>query len=337
MSALAPLLARVRGFDPETLLNLRPSWPPVAVELDRGRIVLARIRRTRAKPVLEAYRIHETPDHHAAASLLRPNLGTPAELAGHLKEVFQKSGTKPGRVSVVLPDNLARVSIVSLPEKPAGPRELADVLRFRLRKSVPFRLEDAVISSWPVPGEGPGFDVLVAVMLRSTVEQVETAFDAVGARPGLVDLATPSVYNLARAELARITADGRDAALLNCALGYFTLLIVRRDRVSFYRCKSYANGNGDVGATTAIMARELASSLSYYQEKLQGAGIGTVLVRSVAQPLDEVRAVLERLGLTDVRSVDPRGSLDPAGASLDPAGAAGVTAALGAAAGRLAS
>ncbi|HJQ98816.1 MAG TPA: hypothetical protein VJ826_10925, partial [Candidatus Polarisedimenticolaceae bacterium] len=107
MSAFAPLLARIKAFDPEGLFNLRPSWPPVAVELDRGRIVLARIRRTRGKPVLEAYRVQEMADHHAGASLLRPNLGAPAELAGHLKDLFAKSGTKPGRVSVVLPDNLA--------------------------------------------------------------------------------------------------------------------------------------------------------------------------------------------------------------------------------------
>jgi hypothetical protein len=169
------------------------------------------------------------------------------------------------------------------------------------------------------------------------VEQVETAFDAVGARPGLVDLATPSVYNLARAELSRVTAAGKDAALLNCAAGYFTLLIVRRDRVSFYRCKSYANGNGDAGASSAIMARELASSLSYYQEKLPGPGNGAILVRSLAQPLDAVRPLLERLGLQDIRPVDPRPSLDPAGMPLDPAGAAGVAAVLGASAGRLAS
>jgi type IV pilus assembly protein PilM len=337
MSAFAQLLARARSFDPEGLLNLRPSWPTVAVEIDRGRLVLTRVRRGRGKPALEAYTIRETPQHHAAASLFRPNLGTPAELSGQLRELFARSGTKPGRISVVLPDNVARVSIVSLPERPAGPRELADVLRFKLRKSVPFRLEDAVISSWPVSSEGPGFDVLVAIMLRATVEQVEAACDAAGARVGLVDLSTPSVYNLARAELARATAGGKDAALLNCAPGYFTLLIARKDRVAFYRCKSYANGNGDPGAATATLARELASSLSYYQEKLQGAGIGTVVVRSVAQPLEVILPVLERLGLGDVRQVDASGALDTAAARLKAEDVAALSAALGASVGRLAS
>jgi len=286
--------------------------------------------------VLEAFRVQEVPGPHAGTSLFKPNLGSPAELTAQLRDLFARSGTKPGRMSVVLPDNVARVSIVSLPEKPAGPRELADVLRFKLRKSVPFRLEDAVISSWPVATEGPGYDVLVAVMLRATIEQVELAFDAAGARVGLVDLATPSIYNLARAEMSKATAAGKDAALLNCAPAYFTLLIVRKDRVAFYRCKSYANGNGDHGAATAVMARELASSLSYYQEKLQGAGIGTVWVRSVAQPFAEILPLLERLGLADVRAVDPSGTLDAASARLGAEDASRLFAALGASVGRIA-
>jgi len=337
MSALNDLVTRVRRFDPEAILNLRPSWPPVAVELDRGRLVLARVRRARGKPVLEAFRVQEVPEQLAGASLFKPNLGTPTELSAQLRDLFVRSGTKPGRVSVVLPDNAARVSIVSLPARPAGPRELADVLRFKLRKSVPFRLEDAVISSWPIASEGPGHDLLVAVMLRSTIEAVEAAFDGAGARVGLVDLATPSIYDLARTELTKAGATGKDAALLNCAAGYFTLLIVRKDRVTFYRCKSYANGNGDNGTAIAIIARELASSLSYYAEKLQGAGIGTVFVRSVAQPLSDLVPALEKVGLTDVRAVDPAGTIDAATVRLGAEDAARLSPALGASAGRVAS
>jgi hypothetical protein len=103
------------------------------------------------------------------------------------------------------------------------------------------------------------------------------------------------------------------------------------------RCKSYANGNGDNGAATSVLLRELASSLSYYQEKLQGAGIGTVVVRSVAQPLEELLPVLERVGLTDVRGVDTSGAVDAASARLAPEDAARISPALGASVGRIAS
>src|SRR5258705_12448516 len=172
--------------------------------------------------------------------MFRPNVGPLDELARLLRELFATSGTKPGRVSVILPDNLAKVSIVTLPERPATRKMLRELLRFKLRRSVPFKLEDAVISSFALPGSGPEFNLLVAVIMRSVVEQYEAAFEAAGARPGMIDLCTPSLFNLARPSLAEAVASGSDAALLNCTRSYFTLMIVRADRVLFFRCKSYA-------------------------------------------------------------------------------------------------
>src|SRR5258705_5885813 len=98
--------------------------------------------------------------------MFRPNVGPLDELARLLRELFATSGTKPGRVSVILPDNLAKVSIVTLPERPATRKLLREMLRFKLRRSVPFRLEDAAISSYAIPGPGPEVHLLVAVMLR---------------------------------------------------------------------------------------------------------------------------------------------------------------------------
>jgi type IV pilus assembly protein PilM len=337
MSAFDPILKRLRAFDPEALLDLRPAYPPVAVEVDRGQLALVRLRKGGGRPALEAYRVQPMPEHAVGQSIFRPNLGSLDEMAGHVRELFEKSGTKPGRVSIVLPDNLAKTSIVTLPERPANRRQLDDLLRFKLKRSVPFRLEDAAISSWPLSSTGPGIDMLVSVMLRSVVEQYEAAFEAAGARPGLVDLCTPSVFNLIRHDVRKAAATGGDVAVVNCARTYFTLMIARADRVLFTRCKSYAGGEDDPEARMAVLARELASSLSYYQEKLSGSGVATAFVRSAAQPFDEVAAVVERLGSITVRPID-LASVFPADAPprFDPADAPRLSPALGAAVGRAA-
>src|SRR5689334_9030485 len=115
MSALDAILRRVRAFDPEALLDLRPSYPPVAVEVDRGQLTLVRMRRGRGRPVLEAHHVLSMPEHAVGQSIFRPNLGSLDQMASHVHELFKRSGTKPGRVSIVLPDNLAKTSIVSLP------------------------------------------------------------------------------------------------------------------------------------------------------------------------------------------------------------------------------
>ena len=339
MSALDPILARLKRFDPEALLERRPKYPSVAVEIDRGQLTLVRVApRRRARPVVEAFRIQEAPEHALGGTLFKPNLGSPAELSRQASELFERSGTKPGKMSLILPDNLAKVSIVTLPERPATLKLMREMLRFKLRRSVPFRLEDAMISSWVLPGPGPELNVLVAVMLRSVVEQYEAAFEAAGAQPGLVDLCTPSLFNLVRPAMVKAVASGTDAALLNCTRNYFTLMIVRADRAVFFRCKTYAGGEeDDASGRLAVMARELTSSFSYYAEKLGGSGVGTIFVRAVSPGLDEVVPVLERVGVNSVIAVDPSEPFDPAsGRRFEPLEGHRLAPALGAAAGRTA-
>jgi hypothetical protein len=212
------------------------------------------------------------------------------------------------------------------------------MLRFKLRRSVPFRLEDAVISSWALPGSGPELNVLVAVMMRSVVEQYEAAFEAAGARPGLIDLCTPSLFNLARTGLGKVVGSGSDAALLNCTRNYFTLMIMRADRVVFFRCKSHAGGDeDDTSGRLSVMARELSSSFSYYSEKLGGAGVGVVCVRAMSPGLDEVVPMLERIGVPAVRAIDAAEALDRSSSRrFEPLEGQRLAPALGAASGRTA-
>jgi type IV pilus assembly protein PilM len=304
-------------------------------------MVLVRLRRRgRGKPELEVAEARPLPDQAAGSSIFKPNLGTPEEMAARLRKLLEATGTKPGRLSLVLPDNVAKISLVTLPERPPSVRRLDEVLRFKLRRAVPFRLEDAVLAHQVLPGEGSGVTVLVAVMLKAVVEQYERALEAAGVRPGLVDLCTPNLYNLCRQQIAAAGADGGDVGLLNVASGYFTLLIVRDDRLVFYRCKSYAAGDGedDPGPLTpseTLMARELTSSLSYWRDKLGGQRLSRVLLRAVNGAATEVAPILQSLGVGGVEPIDlGRGVTIPDGLRLPPAVAQRIAPAAGAAVGR---
>lgn len=335
MSQLARLKSVVedlRHLDLERMAGLRPSCPPVAVEIDRREIVLVRLQRgRRGNPVLEAHQVRMVPDHSVGASIFRPNLGSPEEFVQKVRDLFEGTGTRPGRVSLVLPDNLAKVSLITLPERPASRKQLLEIIRFKLRRSVPFRLEDSLISHQVLPSEGKELTVLVALMLRAVVEQYEQVLESIGARPGLVELCTLSLFNLCRAGMAKV-ADGRDVALLNCAYGYFALIIVRDGRLIFYRCKSLGLREDENQELDSVMARELASSFSYYQEKLGGQGIGKIFLRSLALPPDEVAGLVDRVGFGEVVAVDPSSALGLAnGLRLDPAVGQRIAPAVGAA------
>ena len=340
MSAFEPILAPLRRIGLERVLELRPNWPAVALELDRGELSLVRVRNKRGKSALEAHAVRTLPARAVGASIFRPNMGDPDELKARVRELLETTGTKPGRISLVLPDNLAKVSLVNLPDRPASRKQLAEFLRFKLRRSVPFRLEDAVLSWQIIPEPGKGTTVLVAVMLRSVIEQYESVLEALGAKPGLVDLCTPSLFNLCRGDLTAASADGQDVALFNATRTYFSLLIVRQGRPIFFRCKTLMAPEEDAPpqpVSTTALARELVTSLSYYQEKLDGQGIGTTLVRTVSEPLDLLGEVLERSGFGKPVPVDPASALGLGqGVRMDAGMAHRIAPSVGATAGRAA-
>ncbi|NIM00247.1 MAG: pilus assembly protein PilM [Acidobacteria bacterium] len=287
MTSLQEIWARLDGT--AAAVGLRPAYPPVALDLEQRVVSLVRCKPRRGrKALLEAHVQRRLDDPVLPDSIFQPAGKTTPDLVDRLRELFEAGGTRPGRVSLVLPDNLAKISILQLPERPASQRELDELVRSKMRRAVPFRLDDVMISYQVVPGTGSAVGVLVVLVHRAVVERLESTFEAFGARAGLIDLATPNLINLVRARIDRLGADGGDVALVNCAERYFSLVITRDGQVIFYRCKTFAASADGTPTPNGSLSREVAHSFAYYREKLGGEGIGAVLLRSTSLPNEEV-------------------------------------------------
>ena len=317
MSVFTAVTDPFRRLILRTAGSLRAAVPPVAVEIGLQDVVLARVRRGRRSAILEALESRPLTAPSAEGGSSDEADLPAADVSALLRELFAASRTRPGKLSLVLPDNLAKVSVLPLPERPTSARQLAEMVRFKMRRSVPFRLDDAAIAHQLLPDDGGEAAVLVAVMQRSVLGPYERMLGDLGARPGMVGLASVHLLNLLREPLAR-ASETADAALLNCTPAYFSFLLVRRGRLIFFRCKPYSSPD-NLETTTEIMARELTTSFSYYEEKLAGRGIATAIIRTVAQPVDEVAAVLSRLGVASVEPIDLTPFVSPPeGKLLDP-------------------
>jgi hypothetical protein len=334
MESLTSLVDRVRSVSFERALGLRPPYPPVVLELDTDEVRLVRMKRRRGgRMLLEAHGVKPLPPGSIPDSIFQPVTVATTELTTNLRSLFEHTGTRPGRVSLLLPDNLAKISLIQIPEKPGSRRQLDELVRSKMRRAVPFRLEDSRLSYQLLPGEGGGVSVLVVVVRLAVVERLERALESVGARTGLVDICTPNLLNLCRAEMSAEAPDGKDTALLNCTRNYFSLVIVRNQRVIFFRCKTFAHVE-ETGPNGALV-REVANSLSYYREKLSGEGIATIFVRSLATPGEEIGVKVRDLGCERVEQLDVAPTIELAeGVNLEPQLARRIAGAIGAAVGR---
>ncbi len=107
-------------------------------------------------------------------------------------------------LTLIVPDAAVRVLLLDFDALPSKQAEALQILRFRLRKLVPFETENAAIT-WQTMGAGPeGVRVLVVVIPREVLTEYEGLVREAGFLPGVVLPSTLAALPLAGAEPALV-------------------------------------------------------------------------------------------------------------------------------------
>jgi type IV pilus assembly protein PilM len=108
------------------------------------------------------------------------------------------AGRKRGRAVLILPDFCARVAVLEFDSFPTDAREQQSLVRFRMKRSVPFDVESAVISFFPQSGKGKGTEAVVVAAALEIVSRYEAPFRAAGLHPGIVTTSGIAMLELER-------------------------------------------------------------------------------------------------------------------------------------------
>jgi Tfp pilus assembly PilM family ATPase len=265
---------------------LTPPRPSVALEIASTRV--SALRLSGGSPPSATYSVEPLPAGAVVPSLTTPNVIDQSAVAAAVGRVL--AGVGGGRqVALVLPDSVAKVSVVRLEQVPSRTQELDAMLRFQVRKSVPFRADEAQIA-WTEGRqiETGGREYLIALARRELIAQYETVVAAAGAHAGLVDLATFDLVNLV---LAGGVKDD-DWLLVHTTADYATLIIVRSGRVIFYRHRG--------ADSEESLADIVHQATMYYEDRLSGRGFGRVFLAGAAEgPEGAAGAETSRRALTE--------------------------------------
>lgn len=176
------------------LANLLKDPPPAyAFELSESGIAFAR--------VAEPARVNFTP-FEAGVLLVSPahdNIQQPQVFEQRIHTIAPPNGHRRRRAALILPDYCARVAVLDFDDFPSAPEEQMALLRFRIKKSVPFDVDSAVISYAMQPrGTAAKVEVLAAVMAAEVVARYEAPFRSAGFHPGMVTTSSLAALNLCR-------------------------------------------------------------------------------------------------------------------------------------------
>jgi Tfp pilus assembly PilM family ATPase len=276
--------------------------PPVAVELAANRVAAAAIEFRAGKAVVSAHASEPLPDGVLVPSLTGANIHDRAALIGALGRVFDRLGGRPRRIGLVIPDPVAKVSLVRFEQLPARRHDLDQLVRWQVRKAAPFPVEDAQVSYTPGFRGTDGYEFIVVSARRETIREYEEVCTELGSHPGIVDLAT---FNVVNAVLAGSAPPAGDWLLVNVTADYASIAILRDQHLIFFR-----NRAADTEGTLADLVHQTGM---YYEDRLSGTGFSRVLlagsagggVRQAAE-VEQARQSLEGRLTAAVETVDPR-------------------------------
>ncbi len=265
----------------------RTPPPTLACEFLPDAVAVARWSVGAAFP--ERIAVRPLPPNALRPSPVRENLAQPKDVslavASALEEVAAGGRRRGREIALLLPDLSARLSVLQFDDLPATPEEILPLLKFRLKKSVPFDVEEAAISY-----QLDGTEALVALAPQAVVRQYESIFEDLGYYPGLVTLST--LAGLGLVEPSGV-AEGSGIMLLRDGGGLLTIAVCQRGRLRMIRSSELAaEGQSDTAPTVEEVFRDVYASALYFQDTY-GAQIERVLVTGLGEEAGPLASMME--------------------------------------------
>src|SRR5690242_12635732 len=157
--------------------------PRLACEISADRVLAARV--DDHWNGIEVYAAQDLHEGVVVPDLTELNVLQRQTLSHAVEDVLGRVGGRTRDVTAVLPDAVVRVALLDFETLPPKREEADAVVRFRLKKSLPFDVDKARVS-YHAQTAGAGLKLIAAVALTSVIEEYEAAFRDAGYTPGIV-------------------------------------------------------------------------------------------------------------------------------------------------------
>jgi len=267
------------------------SRPKLACEISADRVLAGRVSESGGH-TLEACASTELAPGSVVPDLIETNLRQPDAVYESVRDTLSSLGGRSRDVIAVLPDAAVRVVLLDFETLPSKRDEAEGVVRFRLKKSLPFDVDKAKVS-YHVQPSSSGVRVIAAVALANVVEDYEAAFRQAGYEPGVV---MPSML----AALGAADAP-KPSLVIKVDARTTSIAILDRDQLLLFRTLENTRG---VTITGEQLAEEVYPSVVFFQDTYQ-MNIGQIYVAGLPESGDAAPALRSQTGAQVTDLVDP--------------------------------
>ncbi len=186
--------------------------------------------------------------------LMESNLRDSAAVRQAIESALSSVGARSHDVIAILPDTSVRVVLLDFETLPSKPEEAQAVVRFRLKKSLPFDPDEARIS-YHSQTSGKTVRVVAAVVLKTILEEYESVFRDVGYNPGVVMPSMLAALGAADAE--------RPTLVVKVDARTISIAILEQEQLLLFRTLENVRG---VTITGEQLAEEVYPSVVFFQD-----------------------------------------------------------------------
>ena len=288
-------MRKLLGYDPV------PA-PPHAFSLDAQRLRYGQFVRDRHGFRLRNWRQASLPADAFQAGLLGGPLRDPAVFTALVGGLVQGAGIR--EASLVVPDAWLRVSFTDITDVPRQAEARDEVLRWKLRRLVPFRVDELRVDAVevaPLPVQEEPRRLLLGFGVEQLLAQLEDAFASHHVRIGRI-----TCSSLALLSAVEIPATSGFSAVVQVESEGYTLIFARGGEPVLHRYKPFTGGVPE-GPQAGFVTRDLKLTRNFLDEHFPGTALGPVLLLAPPEvEQDWMERLREGLGQGSVTPIDGR-------------------------------
>lgn len=295
-------------------LSQKITRPRLACEITSEGVIAARASEKSSR--LEVFTGRRLNEGVIAPGLNAPNVLNAEALRTALNGALGAVAGKSRDVIIVLPDVAIRVVLLDFEALPTKSEEAEPVIRFRLKKSLPFDVEHAVLS-YDVTRSNGTIRVVAAVSPREVIQEYEKALKDAGYTPGVILPSSLAALGLIDGEKPTLVLKVDPMNITIAAVGQQELKLVR----------TLDNPHG-INVSAAELAEAVLPSIVFFEDTF-GAHIEKIYVGGIA-PLAELGPLLHEHTGAQVQELAPDLTTEQnlSGEAIQPALMAGIVGAL---------
>ena len=232
--------------------------PSLVVEIASDHVAAARCS---VSGRLESGAVEPMPAGSVAPSPLEVNITNRDAVRSALRVVFSRVPPHGTPLALLLPDPVVRVFILPFESLPRRQDEAVQLLRWRLKKSVPFDVDETVVSWMRQGGREGNLEVVTAVARQRIIREYEEIVESLGGHAGVVLSST-------LASLPLLEEHGATLLVRLCGK-ILTTVIVQDTNVCVYRSTEMP-AEAELLEPQAVL-EEVFPAVAYHQDTWGGS------------------------------------------------------------------